>query len=311
MTGRVINIGTRASHLALTQTRWVMNLLQTAHPNFRFAIVEITSQGDRDRATSLRAIGGQGLFTKALEDALRQKQIDIAVHSAKDLPSVMIPELTLAAVPERESPADCWLSRDGKDFGSIAKGATVGTGSPRRQAQVKHLRPDLQVKDIRGNIETRLRKLSDGDYDALIMAHAGLRRGGYEDRITSLLDTDTFLPAPGQGALAVQTRANDDELIKLIQTIDHAPSHRCLDIERAVLASLKAGCSTPIGGLATIRNDKIALSAVVLDNEGTTALRAKAERALTENKDDALVQDVVEQLLAQGADKLIAGHHES
>ena len=314
MAVRTIRVGTRASRLALAQTRLVMAQLEWHNPGVSFEVIETSTRGDQDRTTPLAAMGGQGQFTKALEAALVEGTVDIAVHSAKDLPSVMTPELTIAAVPERESPADVWLCRNGTKMAETPDGAVVGTGSPRRRAQLLHLRPGLRVEGIRGNVETRLRKLHDGEYDALIMAHAGLNRLSVHEPVTEVLSPRDFLPAPGQGALVVQTRTEDVDVTSIAAKIDHKLSHRCLSIERRLLARLQAGCSTPIGGIAEADGDKVVLQAIVLDNDGQKALRAHAEREQNKHNVDSLVEDITEDvvrlLIAQGAADLIDGYQD-
>jgi hydroxymethylbilane synthase len=235
---------------------------------------------------------------------LLDNRIDIAVHSAKDLPSAMIPELRLAAVPERESPHDVWISRDGLPYDQIKTGTAVGTGSPRRRAQVLSRHGGADVRGIRGNVETRLRKLETGDYDGLIMAHAGLKRSGLVEAVTEVLAFEKMLPAPGQGALAIQTRAADERAIAVAATLDHSVSHRMLDIERALMARLGAGCSTPLGGIARVVSDRVMLQVVLLDDDGKR--RLDAEHAVAADGDDAaLVSAVVDQLLTRGARELI------
>lgn len=291
----------------MAQTQAVVQALATAHPDVTIELVSITTDGDQDRRTALHHMGGQGVFTKALEHALRDRRVDFAVHSAKDLPSVMDDDLAIAAVPTRASAADAWISRDGSTIEEIKAGALVGTGSPRRKAQLLHLRNDLRVGDIRGNVETRVGKLRDGQYDAIVMAQAGLTRAAISVHIAQVFDTSVFLPAPGQGALAVQCRAGDEPVSSVLQSIDDADSHRCLDIERALLAELKAGCSTPIGGIAAIDGDRIMLRAIVLDEEGTTALRA--EHSITQaDSDNSLVDTVVGHLIEQGAEAIVRAY---
>jgi hydroxymethylbilane synthase len=212
--------------------------------------------------------------------------------------------LILGAVPKRAPFEDVWLSREGQKLTEIPAENVVGTSSPRRRAQLLNTRPDLRVADVRGNIETRLRKLTDGLYDALIMARAGLERAGLEGAITEILPVDKFIPAPGQGALAVQIRQDDEEVKEITGTINDIGSHRCLEIERALLARLKAGCSTPIGGICWIENDGLSLEAVVLDRDGKKRL-FESHRIMFGEDDNQLVDKVVEGLLAQGADKLI------
>lgn len=304
MADYVLRVGSRASRLALAQTRQVIVQLEARNRGLSAELVEITTEGDIDHTSPLASMGGEGLFTKQIEQALLDDRIDIAVHSAKDLPSTMIPELRLAAVPERESPNDVWLSKDDVPYDDITAATIVGTGSPRRKAQVLHRHHSADVRGIRGNVETRLKKLRDGDYDGLIMAHAGLKRSGLADAVTEVLPFDRMLPAPGQGALAIQTRAGDERAIASAETLDHAVTHRLLDIERLLMAQLGAGCSTPLGGIARLLEGKVVLSVVLLDESGMQ--RLEAEHAIATDGDDrSLVASVVDQLLTQGARELI------
>jgi hydroxymethylbilane synthase len=309
MSRRTFRIGTRASHLALAQTRWFAGSLMDRNPGLVLDIIHITTEGDTSRASALSEMGGEGLFTKRLELALLQEQIDVAVHSAKDLPSVMTEGLTLASVPTRESVEDVLISSDGSTLSKLKPGSVVGTGSPRRRAQVLHLRPDLEVRDIRGNVETRIRKLNDGEYDALIMARAGLKRSDLASHITEVLPPHTFVPAPGQGFLAIQTRSGDAASTTAVEPMDDPAAHRMLEIERRLLATLNAGCSTPIGGFARVDDDRVVLTAVVLDRDGKAVLRAEHSIDIDDNDRD-LVSTVADRLLDQGAHKLITADND-
>jgi hydroxymethylbilane synthase len=304
MAHRTYRIGTRASKLALAQTGWFARSLTDKNPDLKLELVEITTEGDVDRATALSQMGGEGLFTKRLELALLENEVDIAVHSAKDLPSRMTENLTMAAVPPREFIEDVLITRDNMTLDQLEAGAVVGTGSPRRRSQILHLRPDLKVRGIRGNVETRIRKLQDAEYDTIVMARAGLRRSGLDKHITEILDPQKFVPAPGQGALAIQSRAGDDEVISAVQPMNHADSYRALEIERLLLATLEAGCSTPVGGFARVEGDRVLLRAVVLDNDGTKVLRAEHTIEIS-GDDNELVKVVADTLLEQGARELI------
>ncbi len=305
MTKRVIKMGSRGSKLALAQTNQIISLIKDRTPSVQIELVTITTSGDADRKTALEQIGGQGLFTKKIEQELLDGNIDIAVHSAKDLPSVMTGELVIGAVPEREIVNDALVATSGVTLQNLPEGAKVGTGSPRRRAQLLHLRHDLRVEGIRGNVETRLRKLAEGKYDALIMAAAGLKRLSLSDHVSELLDPETYIPAPGQGALVIQTRETDQTSLDLLEYIDHTQSHRCLEIERLLLAKLGAGCSSAVGGLATIDAGYVRLSTVVLDKAGKTRLHAD-ESVSKDTSNVALVDTVVKQLSKLGAEALIA-----
>ncbi len=305
MPNRIIKIGTRGSRLALAQTDDVIGLLRAIHPDINFEKVIVKTEGDIDHSSSLEKIGGVGLFTKQIEKVLLDGTIDVAVHSAKDLPSQMTEGLIIGAVPIRENNGDVWITKNNKRFADILIGSRIGTGSPRRAALVLNARPDLKVGNIRGNIETRLRKLDEGQYDALIMAYAGLKRIGLENKITEALPPERFLPAAGQGALAVQVRRNDVYIIDVVHPIDDPSSHRCLSIERLLLYGLQAGCSAPVGGWARIENNRIKLSAAVLDKTGKKRLNADNESDI-ETSDNNIVDGVIGQLYEQGAEELIA-----
>ena len=300
----MIRIGTRSSKLALAQAGEVSSLLEKAHPGIELELVHIRSSGDRDSATPLEILGGTGAFTKALEDELSRGTIDIAVHSAKDLPARMTAGLEIAAIPLRASPRDAWLSSSGMKTRDLEPGALVGTGSPRRRTQLLWLRRNLVVKSIRGNVDTRVKKLASGEYDALIMAEAGLVRCGLTEHITEILDPGVFLPAAGQGALAVQVRSGDGRSASLCAAIDDPPSHRCVLLEKEVLARLGAGCSAAVGVLAREEEGLTHLSAVILDREGKIRLFVHREAGETV-EDRALVEEVTSDLFARGADGLM------
>jgi hydroxymethylbilane synthase len=306
MTNLKIRIGSRSSRLAITQTSEVISLIKDRHPEFEVELVTVKTEGDVDRSSALVDMGGYGLFTKAIEQELLNGRIDAAVHSAKDLPSRMTSGLTIAAVPHRESCCDALVSADGTRLMDLGQNAVVGTGSPRRRAQIMNIRQDISIKNIRGNVETRLRKLREGVYDAIILAHAGLKRSGCSEEITELLDPGTFVPAAGQGALAVQALVDDLRTQDLLRSIDHTESHRCLNIERLLLEKLNAGCSAAVGALARLVGNMVRLDAVVLDKDGTTRLCVSHETVL-EGRDSELVDTVVERLFEQGAEKLITG----
>jgi len=290
--------------LATAQANLVAELLSRFNPEYNFDLVKITTAGDLDNQSPLPEIGGAGVFTKKIEQELIIGTIDIAVHSAKDLPSVMTNGLIIGAVPKRAAAEDIWIARNGKKLTEIESGSVVGTSSPRRRAMLFNFRPDLKVKDIRGNVQTRLRKLDDGEYDAIIMAYAGLIRCGLAAKITEILPYDIFLPAPGQGALAIQIRSHDIKITNLVKPIDDADSHRCLDLERQLLFKLNAGCSAAVGGLATIENAILTLQVTVLDKSGLKRLHSIG-RSKSEKDDFRLVDDVVNELCSQGAKELI------
>ncbi|HSJ64821.1 MAG TPA: hydroxymethylbilane synthase [Gemmatimonadaceae bacterium] len=248
---RPLVVGTRGSALALAQTATVVAALRTSRPNVSCEIRRITTKGDVMRDVPLATIGGRGVFADAIEDALRAGEIDFAVHSAKDLPSTTSAGLTIAAAPEREDPRDVLVSRAG-NLRDLPAGARVGTSSQRRACQLLAARPDLRIRDLRGNVDTRLRKLDAGEYDAIVLAGAGLRRLGLADRVTEWLAPHTMLPAPGQGALAIECREDDAEIRRLLAPLDHEPTATALAAERGFLARLGAGCAAALAALATI-----------------------------------------------------------
>ncbi|WNB85683.1 hydroxymethylbilane synthase [Cellulomonas sp. ATA003] len=271
-----VRVGTRASALALTQTGTVADLLAAAGP-LRTELVRITTDGDR-LTGSLVALGGTGVFVTALREALLDGRCDVAVHSLKDLPSAGADGLVLGAVPVREDPRDALCARDGLTLATLPAGARVGTGSPRRAAQLRAARPDLVILDIRGNVDTRLRRVAPGDLDAVVLARAGLARLGRLDAVTELIDVLTMSPAPGQGALAVEVRSEaatdpGHPLARALAAVDHAPSRLAVTAERALLARLEAGCAAPIGAHARLTGTTLALDAVVCRVDGSERLR--------------------------------------
>lgn len=284
-----VRIGTRASTLALTQTGHVADAL-AAHGDLDVETVRVRTDGDR-LTGSLATLGGTGVFVTALRDALLDGRCDVAVHSLKDLPTGDADGLVVAAVPEREDPRDALCARDGLTLAGLPDGARVGTGSPRRAAQLLRARPDLDVVDIRGNVDTRLGRVAGsttgpGDLDAVVLARAGLARIGRLEAVTELFDNDVMLPAPGQGALAVETRAAGlttgaaTPLAAALAALDHRPTRVAVLAERALLARLEAGCAAPVGALATLDGDVLTLEAVVVRTDGSAALRRRGSTTL-------------------------------
>jgi hydroxymethylbilane synthase len=275
MQSDTLRIGTRASPLALAQAREAMRRLVQAHglPERAFEIVALTTSGDRIRDRPLAEAGGKGLFTKELEEALLDGRIDLAVHSAKDMPTVLPEGLVLSCFLEREDIRDAFIGRTAATLDALPEGSTVGTSSLRRQALVRHLRPDLRVIGFRGNVATRLQKLSQGTADATLLAHAGLRRLGMTGVVTELLDPERFPPAPGQGAICIEQRSGDRRVRAILEAIDHRPTHLALSCERAFLAALDGSCRTPIGGLARIEGESLAFSGVILTPDGSLSHR--------------------------------------
>ena len=304
-------IGTRGSMLALWQTNWVKAELEKSHPQLAIEIKIISTKGDRILDVSLPKLGeqGKGLFTKELEDAMYAGEIDLAVHSLKDLPTELPAGLTLGAICEREDVRDAFIAAAGiSSFGTLPIGARVGTSSLRREAQLRALRPDLQIMPMRGNVDTRLRKLDEGQYDAIILAAAGLRRLGYASRITEYLEADVMLSAVGQGALAVECREEDESVNRLLQPLNHQPTRLACTAERSFLKGLGGGCLVPIAALCGVKTDELQLNGLVAKPDGSEMIsgnrRAKLEDA------ELLGQLLAEDLLRRGARELLAGNDE-
>lgn len=301
-----IRLGTRSSALARWQAQWVADAL--AQRGVTVELVPISTTGDVTSG-SLAEIGGQGLFTKEIQRALLAGEVDLAVHSLKDLPTAPVDGLKLAAVPEREAVGDCLISNLAKSLADLPRNAKIGTGSLRRKAQLLHIRPDLVIDDIRGNLDTRLRKLDEGQYDAIILAEAGLRRLGWGDRITAVLAKSEMLPAVGQGALGLETRADDATTQDIISPLNHADSLLSVIAERSLLFALRAGCLAPVGAWGRFDDTRrLTLDAVVLSGQGETRLFETDASAPQPTFDQAaeLGRKVAQRLLDRGATQLIA-----
>jgi hydroxymethylbilane synthase len=288
-------IGSRGSQLALWQARWVQARLAGLGLESRIEIIRTT--GDSVQNVPLSSVGGKGLFTKEIEDALLARQVDLAVHSLKDLPTMIPAGLQIAAIPEREDPRDVLV---GRRLSELPPGARVGTSSLRRSAQLRLTRPDLQIESVRGNVDTRLRKLDEGQYESIVLAAAGLTRLGWSGRIAEALEPEVMCPAVGQGALAVETRIGDNTCAAL----DHAETRAAVTAERALLASLGGGCLTPIGAHARITGAKLHLMAIVLSVDGAQSVRDVAEGPVGEA--ESIGRELGEKLLQQGASRILA-----
>jgi hydroxymethylbilane synthase len=304
---RTIRIATRASRLALWQADHVAALLKLVIPEAVVEIVHVTTSGDRDQTGALSSFGGLGVFTREVQKAVLDGHADLAVHSLKDLPTESAGGLCLAAVPPREETADALVLPAGTvaiaNLASLSTGAHLGTGSLRRQAQLLHLRPDLKFSDIRGNVETRLRKLDAGDYDALVLAVAGLARLGLSDRISLELVPPAMYPAVGQGALGIECRETDADLRTLLARLEDLAARTRVTAERALLAHLRAGCHAPVGVATRIESGEFVLEAVVLGPDGRERIFAIGQGPTVDPA--ALGREVADRLLAQGADRLI------
>ncbi len=270
---RPLVIGSRASRLALAQTEIVASEIRRLAPGLEITITRISTAGDRNRRTPLDRIPDVGFFVKELEEALADKRIDIAVHSLKDLPTDLRDGLSIAAVPERADPRDVFISKSGKLAG-IPAGAKIGTSSVRRAIQLAAVRPDLEMVGLRGNVDTRVRKVESGNLDGVIMAAAGLIRLGWQDRITEYLSPEQFLPPAGQGALAIEIRSADSELAALLAPLNHQPTWQAVTAERAFLKELGGGCRAPIAALGRVANDVLKLSGMVAGPQTKHIVRA-------------------------------------
>jgi hydroxymethylbilane synthase len=297
-----LRLGTRASALARWQAEWVA--AQLIALGIEVELVPITTSGDAQQVGPIGNIGNVGVFTKEIQRALIDDRIDLAVHSLKDLPTEPVEGLLLAAVPERESTRDALISPHAQSLGHLKRGAIVGTGSLRRQAQLLHARPDLELRDIRGNIDTRLRKLDEGEFDAIVLAEAGLRRLQLNDRISELISQEIMLPAVGQGALGIEARTGDVTTLELLAPLNNEITHAAVLAERALLAQLRGGCMAPVGAWARIEAGRLRLSGTVLAGDGSQRLLSEDTASPAEAAE--LGVRVAEMLIAQGAAKLIA-----
>ena len=298
-----IKIGTRGSKLALWQANWVKSVLEKKFPSTPIELIIIKTQGDKILDVPLAKVGGKGLFVKEIEQALLARRIDIAVHSMKDMPADIPQGLCIGAIPERENPADVFISRNGAGFNDLAAGSVIGTSSLRRSAQLLHARPDIVIRSIRGNLDTRLKKLESENYDALVLAAAGVKRLNFEHKITEYLDLDFMLPAIGQGALCIETRKNDAIVGPLVASLDHAATRAVVAGERAFLNRLEGGCQVPIAGHGRINEKQFALTALVAEIDGTRVI--KGEKTGPLNSSENIGIDLAEELLARGADKIL------
>ena len=303
MPGDILTVGTRGSLLARSQTQWVMDRIAAANPGLELRMQIISTAGDRLKGP-LPEIGGKGLFTEDLERALLNGSIDIAVHSCKDLPTQLAEGTAILAYPPREDPRDAWISADGRSLDELAPGSVVGTTSLRRQAQLLMRRQDLTFVQLRGNVDTRIRKVHEGQCAAAVLAMAGLVRSGLVHHVTHPFEPDVMLPAPGQGALAVEGRAGDERVRNFLRALHDEPAGLAVECERAILAGLKAGCRAPVAVLATVSDGNLHCQALVSDPQGQRVARARATRPVSDSA--ALVSDILVQLNAGGAADIIA-----
>ncbi|HWP44475.1 MAG TPA: hydroxymethylbilane synthase [Blastocatellia bacterium] len=303
---RRIVIGSRGSQLALWQANWVKRRIEEAFEGLEVEISVISTKGDRIQTVSLPKLGeqGKGLFTKELEDAILSRRIDLAVHSLKDLPTDFVEGLHIGAICEREDVRDALVAPPAiKGFSELPVGTVVGTSSLRRIAQIRAVRPDLETVPVRGNVDTRLRKLDEGQYSALILASAGLRRLGHAARITEYLEPDLMLSAAGQGALAIETRIEDEEIGRIVRALDHEPTRVACQAERAFLKGLGGGCLVPIAALGVVEGDSIRLEGLVARTDGSEIVRGTRTGPRSEPEATGLA--LAQELLGRGADRIL------
>lgn len=303
MTASTIRIATRKSPLALWQAEFVRAELLKRNPGLTVELIKMTTQGDKILDTPLAKVGGKGLFVKELEQGMLRGDADLAVHSMKDVPVELPDGLHLAAICEREDPRDAFVSNHFAKLDELPKRARVGTSSLRRQLQLRERRPDLEILDLRGNVNSRLQKLDDGKFDCIILAAAGLKRLGFEKRVTSFIEPEQSLPAIGQGAVGIECRSDDPRINSLLAPLNHALTRICVEAERAMNHRLQGGCQVPIGGFAVLEKDTLWLRGLVGSPDGTRVVRAEARGpgAQAANLGVAVAND----LLARGADAIL------
>ncbi len=306
MPDNIIRIATRSSKLALWQAEHIKSLIETTSPEVSVEIVHVKTIGDRNQTDALREFGGTGVFTREVQHSVLKRETDIAVHSLKDLPTLESSGLKLAGIPDRAPHFDALLLPNGRiieTLDELPKSARIGTGSPRRQAQLLHSRPDLQMLEIRGNVDTRIRKLDEGEFDAIILAEAGLRRLGLEDRISLVLKPPLVYPAVGQGAIGVECREDDLLAQEVLQKLTNKDVLAAVTAERSLLAELRAGCHAPLGALTILEGNRLSLCGILLSLDGVIRLEAEASGTIDEAS--KLGVTVAESLLENGGDKLV------
>lgn len=297
-------IGTRQSLLALWQSNHIASLLRKQYPDCQVTLKKIVTKGDRILDVPLAQIGGKGLFTKEIETELLDGTVDLAVHSLKDMPTVLPEGLCLTAITTRANVGDAFVSNKYASFSELPQGAVLGTSSLRRKAQLLAVRPDLKIVDLRGNVDTRLRKLDEGQMDAIILAAAGLERLGHADRIREIIPTTVCLPAVGQGALAIECRSNNKEVRDMLAFLNDLPTKQATDAERAFLGLIEGGCQVPIGVHAEVENDNVKIEAVIASLDGSKVLRNNITGPAVNAAD--LGRKLGQQMLAEGGEQILA-----
>jgi len=299
----ILTIGTRSSKLALVQTHMIRDRLQVAHPDLTVAVEHMTTRGDIILDRPLNAIGDKGLFVVEIEEAMRAGRVDLAVHSAKDLPSELPPDMTLAACPRRADPRDALVARSGATLATLPRGARIGTSSLRRACQLRSMRPDLDILDLRGNVDTRLRKLHDGQYDAIVLAAAGLVRLGLESVITELIEPDVMIPAVGQGVIGIEARAGDNRVLQRLAPLEDPAARLAITVERAFLARIGGGCQVPVGALARLEGEELILDGMIGTRDGRLV---RGRRCGPASEPSRLGAALADELLDSGGRALLA-----
>ncbi len=300
----LLRIGTRGSALALWQAEWVRSKLTAAHPGLTVELVTIKTQGDKILDVPLAKVGGKGLFVKEIEEALLEGRVEVAVHSMKDMPAELLAGLRVAAMPLREDPRDVLVMREGRGVADLPPGARVGTSSLRRATQLLHLRGDLKIETLRGNLDTRLRKLETQGFHAVVVAAAGMKRMGLSHLITQYLEPELMLPAVGQGALGIETRTEDGPTNELVVELAHPPTMVAVRAERAFLRRLQGGCEVPIGGYATLEGERLTLTGMVADLQGRRVIRRVLQGEARQAEE--IGESLAEVVLSAGGAEILA-----
>jgi len=300
---KLIKIGTRGSLLALTQSNWIKGLIEARHPGVTVELVKIVTKGDKILDVPLAMVGGKGLFVKEIEEALLSREVDIAVHSMKDVPSELPGELHIGIVTKRENPYDAFISKKHAKLVEMSVGARVGTSSLRRKAQIAALRPDLIIEDLRGNLDTRLRKLDEGQYDAIILAAAGLNRLKLSDRATRYFTAEEMLPAVAQGAVGIELRRADSDLLAGLSFMQDYATDVCVQAERSYLHRLEGGCQVPLAGFATLNGKELTMTGLIAAVDGSRIIK----KVMTGKPEDAATigRTLAEELLAMGGREIL------
>ncbi len=305
----ILRLATRKSILAVTQSTWVKDRLEVMNQGLDVELVRITTKGDRILDVPLARIGGKGLFVKDIEEALLAGEADFAVHSLKDVPAEVPEGLEVSVFPEREDARDAFISRNGAELAALPSGSRVGTSSLRRMVQLRSRRPDLEIISLRGNLDTRLRKLDTGEFDAILLAAAGLKRLGLAGRVTEFLDPEVMLPAVGQGALALEFRTDDPVTRGILAPLHHQKTAVCVASERAFLSRLEGGCQVPIGAHAVQEGDTLRLSGLVANEDGTRVIRR--EKIGPVSSPETLGTALADEILAEGGAEILRSLHET